>query len=262
MVMLCFFYDTKGSREIIPLLQSGKGIIIVITIVFSCLSFTLGFFVGKFGTHNRPEVSLVAMEPVVPSQNIQSQPPQNQLPAEPLKVQPELSATPVPAAQPQPRSAEPPARPLSPPQEFPGIKADTKPGPRSSNGPGHESRPEPARVERDAVAKQVKEVSKTAVTEYKQENKQASAQQKQDAPEPLYAVQLGAFRNKTEAEKFKAKYSKKGYKIYVEAVKANKNMKIYKLRTGEFREKKDAEILAVKLKTNENLKTFVVTIGK
>lgn len=228
MVMLCFFYDTKGPREITRLVQSGKGVVIVITIVFSCLSFTLGFFVGKFGTHNRPEVAAVATEPAMPSQNVQPQQLQSPLPAEALKDQTELSGT------------------TAPPQEIPG--------PKSENGPGHE----PARVARDALPTQVKEASKTAV----QENKQDSARQRQDSPDTLYAVQLGAFKNKAEAEKVKAKYSKKGYKIYIEAVKTDRNMKIYKLRTGEFREKKDAEVLAVKLKKTENLKTFVVTIRK
>ncbi|MHB8881841.1 MAG: SPOR domain-containing protein [Thermodesulfovibrionales bacterium] len=75
--------------------------------------------------------------------------------------------------------------------------------------------------------------------------------------ESSYTVQVGAFRNKAEAERFRAKYSKKGYKIYIRPVKENKNMTIYKLRAGEFRDKKDAEVLALKLKKTEDLKTFV-----
>lgn len=237
MVMLCFFYDAKGPREITSLVQSGKGIVIVITIVFSCLSFTLGFFVGKSGTNNRTEVSAVATAPAL------SQQLQNSLPAEAPKAQPELSGAPTPSTQTQAGNGVSPIKPSAPPQEIPGPKSGTK----SGTAPGHE----PARAERDAVATKVKEVSKTAV----QENRQ-------DSRATLYAVQLGAFRHRAEAEKVKAKYSKKGYKIYIEAIKEDRNMKIYKLRTGEFREKKDAEVLALKLKKSENLKTFVVTLSK
>jgi len=228
------------------LLQSGRGVIIAITIVFSCLSFTLGFFVGKLGKITRPEAPAVATEPAAPAQNGQPQQPQNPLPAEYLKTQPENAGTPVPPAQNPPRTAEPAVSPSASPREIPGPKPDTEPG----QGP--------ARTERDVVARQVKEVSKTTVSEHKQDR----AREKQDSDGPLYTVQVGAFKNKAEADKFRAKYSKKGYKIYIEGIKTNRNMKIYKLRTGEFREKKDAEVLAVKLKKTENLKTFVVPVGK
>ncbi|MBA4371246.1 MAG: hypothetical protein C0402_00110 [Thermodesulfovibrio sp.] len=241
MVMLCFFYDTKGPREIMQLLQSGKGIVIVITVVFSCLSFTLGFFVGKFGTPRRPETTAVSPEPQVqPPALVQSgAPQQSPQPPEPGKAQTELLVAP---AQLQPAPAEPPARPSLPPQGNPS--------------------PEP-RIEREVIARQVKEVSKATLPENKQLNTHDSPQpKKEDSAESLYSVQLGAFRNKAEATKFRAKYSKKGYKIYMDTVKTDNKVTTYKLRTGEFREKKDAEVLAVKLKKTESLKTFVVTISK
>lgn len=240
------------------LLQSGKRIIIAITVVFSCLSFTLGFSVGRFGADGRPAVSTVPAEQPVPTPAGQTQQLQTPLPPEQAKEQPEIPATPPTSAQPLTTVTESPLRPSSAPRETPGAvtmpQSDVQAGPKAGNQPGNV----PARAEREPVARQVKEASKTTVTE----NIRASVPQKKESPAPTYSVQLGAFRNKAEAEKFKAKYSKKGYKIYIEAVKAEKNVKIYKLRTGEFSEKKDTEVLAVKLKKNDNLKTFVVTIGK
>lgn len=212
------------------LAHSGKGIVIVITVVFSCLSFTLGFFVGKFGNPRKTEAPSVSLEQAAPVK-VETQPVQAPQTAEAPKIVPELTTAPIAPSQPQPANTEPHSRPATPPREVPS--------------------PERVPQERAPIVKQVKEVSKAEVAESRAES-----------VESLYAVQLGAFRNKAEAEKIKAKYSRKGYKIHIDAVKADKKTKIYKLRTGEFKEKKDAEVLAVKLKKTENLKTFVVTFNR
>ncbi|MDA8079087.1 MAG: SPOR domain-containing protein [Nitrospiraceae bacterium] len=73
----------------------------------------------------------------------------------------------------------------------------------------------------------------------------------------IYTVQLAALKNPAEARRLKEKMTKKGFKVQIIAAKNKKNEKIYKIRTGEFREKKDADILALKLKKNEGLNTFV-----
>jgi cell division septation protein DedD len=257
MVMLCFFYDLEVPREIIQLLLSGRGMVIAITIVFSCLSFTLGFFVGKYGSQRTPALPAVAQEQTLPMQNIQSN--QNsqegQLqtppPAETLKGQSEPAGTSV--------------SPLQIPLQAP-IQASAKAG-ESARPATEPSGAGTAREPREPVTTQAKELSKTAAREDSQEVAKQKPDQKPwqkpdlkpEAGETLFAVQLGAFRNKAEADKCRAKYSKKGYKLYIRAEKADKDHRVYKVRTGEFREKKDAELLALKLKKTDNLNAFVVT---
>ncbi len=77
------------------------------------------------------------------------------------------------------------------------------------------------------------------------------------ADSEIYTVQLAALKNPAEARRLKEKLAKKGLSAHIIIAKSKKNEKIYKVRTGEFRDKKDAEILALKLKKNEGLNTFV-----
>jgi cell division septation protein DedD len=56
----------------------------------------------------------------------------------------------------------------------------------------------------------------------------------------------------------RAKLLGKGYRTYIDiSTNGKKHEKIYKIRTGEFKDRKEAELLAVKLKNTEGLKTFV-----
>ena len=73
----------------------------------------------------------------------------------------------------------------------------------------------------------------------------------------LYTVQLGALKNVAEARSLRDAYGKKGYKTYIATFRNTHNEKIYKVRAGEFREKREAEILALKLKKNDGLAAFV-----
>ncbi len=73
----------------------------------------------------------------------------------------------------------------------------------------------------------------------------------------VYTVQIGAFSNLAEAKRLKAKFDRKGYKSVITSSINKKAQKIFKVKTGEFREKKDAEVLALKLKKTEGLQTYV-----
>lgn len=58
----------------------------------------------------------------------------------------------------------------------------------------------------------------------------------------------------------KTKLEKKGYKTYITlSTNKKKHEKIYKIRTGEFDDKKEAEMLALKLKKTEGLNAFVTS---
>ncbi|MBI5634247.1 MAG: SPOR domain-containing protein [Nitrospirae bacterium] len=201
--------------------MSGKEFIIVLVIIFSGLSFTLGYFVGK-STAPKPEPALQAVES---SGQIQKQ----EL----------LPAAPSPAAPPpeQSQPASPMQQPVLPPTKIPVpqvVPAAEKPAPpQQSAGP---------------------QMTKPATEKAEQKVEPATASERKDS---MYTVQIGAFRNIAEAKQLKAKFSKKGYKPYISAGKNKKAEKIFKVKTGEFTEKKEAELLALKLKKTEGLQTYV-----
>jgi cell division septation protein DedD len=213
----------SGLKQKISGHLSGKVPVIILTVFFSCLSFTLGYFVGKIGTVNRTETVLPPTETVPAQQAVQ--PLQGQVvgPVDVLKT----NVSPVD----QPRDTKLPEQ-----QSPSGAPGEVKPAERA----------------KEADVKPANESSLAPV-----QGIRPDASVKQNREDGLYAVQLGAFKNRGEAERFRAKYSKKGYKIYIRVLKAQKNSKIYKVKTGEFREKKDAEILSLKLKKTEGLDAFV-----
>lgn len=89
--------------------------------------------------------------------------------------------------------------------------------------------------------KETKEVSKT------QENSKTRK----------YTVQAGAFKNAADADSLKTKLEKKGYKTSMISSKTKKHKNIYKVMIGEFNTRNEAELLSIKLKKTEGLRTFV-----
>jgi cell division septation protein DedD len=72
-----------------------------------------------------------------------------------------------------------------------------------------------------------------------------------------YTVQVGAFRNASDADAVRAKLGKKGYKTFLIELKAKNNEPLYKVAVGSFNARNGAELLAAKMKKSEGLKTFV-----
>jgi len=186
----------------------GREFIIVLVIIFSGLSFTLGYFVGKSGTP-KPEQTLQAVESPAQLQK-------DELPPVPLSqaiaTSPEQSQTTAPVQQ----SVLPPYK--------------------------------------EPVSSIASATEKPAVERSAQNIEPASAMGSKNV---IYTVQIGAFKNIVEAKQLKTIFDKKGYKIFISAGKNNKAQKIFKVKTGEFKEKKEAEVLALKLRKTENLQTYV-----
>ncbi len=196
--------DDKPSLFIL-----GREFIIVIVVIFSGLSFTLGYFVGKMTKGEDTSVpSQTAEAPAAPQK------------PDALSVLPDSRQPDQPAAQSQETQ----------------ISTD----PRVS-------------TERKAAD----ETIPAKTDEQKPAAPGVSPAQGTKDKEIIYTVQLGAFKSSADAENFKTNFDKKGYKTYIMLSKNSKNEKIYKVRTGEFRNRKDADILSLKLKKNENLNTFV-----
>lgn len=211
--------------------SAGKEFLIVIVVVFSSLSFVLGFFVGKNNEGKRADAvaqgtavqtEVQARQSVPPPQTAPSKP--DTAPAGDVRAElPAEKAAITPSAAPESRPQE--AREMTDgPQEAP-AKSDQNPSKQSNN--------------KAQIVTIIEKPSKTGqnIT--------------------VYTVQLGALKSPAEARALKAKFAKKGYKTYITIGKNKDGEKIYKVRTGGFEEKKDAETLSLKLKKNDGLNAFV-----
>jgi cell division septation protein DedD len=72
-----------------------------------------------------------------------------------------------------------------------------------------------------------------------------------------YTVQTGAFKDISDANALKSRLDKKGYKTYIAPTETKTHKKLYKVMVGDFVTRKEAEILSIKIKKAEGLKTFV-----
>ena len=207
----------------------GREFIIAVVVVFSSLSFTLGYFVGKNNAEKKAE-------PVV------------QTGLKPADIEPHQIGQ---ASQPQPPRSEGQAASGGMPVQ------DSMTAQKTVSLPSGESHIEGKTAE--APKEAVNDISKEDAKKEQRESSQTDGKQyvKSGAHEAVYTVQLGALKNAGEARQLKAKYANKGYKIYITVLRGKGKVKIYKVRTGEFTEKKDAEILALRLKKNEGLSAFV-----
>jgi cell division septation protein DedD len=202
----------------------GTGIVIVIVVIFSSVSFVLGYFVGKVGRDERAEPFLKAAE----------------APVQPKAPDPE-SANRESAAQSGLPSSDIQAHEGSPaPDSSPHVVPDEPEKSRSnrSSPSGMKEQPAVPRKEASGADNSVEHAAAQANAE-------------------VYTVQLGALKKAAEAKRLRAKFEKKGYKTFLVITGDRKHEKIYKVRVGEFRKKKEAEILALKLRKTEGLKAFV-----
>ncbi len=202
--------DADFQRNRSSLQLSGKGFIIIVVIVFSTLSFTLGYFVGKSSLDGKPD-------------NL----------SQPAEI--------TPAFQNQESET------LPQPQSMPVAENTLMTG---------ETDTEPPTVGRPTVGAQT--------TEPPKENNQKSAvkespvsQDNRQSNEPLYTVQLNAFKNSSDAKAFSKKQTQQGLKTYITTSVNAKQEKLYKVKTGEFKDRKKAEVMSLKLNKTGKLKTFV-----
>ncbi len=212
----------------------GKEFIIVLVIVFSGLSFTLGYFVGK---------NTVDHETVSPLQAAEGTAQQNR--QEPLPASPDLK-TELAEAGSSPQAVQEiatEAMPVSAAQDR-RDKKNTVAVSHEQQKPVAQPKDEENAVSHSGVEKPFGAALSGTTTAEKAK---------------LYTVQIGAFNSASDANHLKTTFEKKGYKPFVSQVKDPKGRKMYKVKTGEFSDKKAAEVLALKLKKTEGLHSYVTT---
>ena len=124
--------------------------------------------------------------------------------------------------------------------------------------------PEPETLKEGAPVEARAEKSAVAAKEAKVEAAPAKAVKKPAVAKPpkrkgprMYSVQIGAFKNRKDAEAVQQKFKGKGYSAYLLRTKTKDRKTVYKVRIGKFKKKKDAELLALKLKKIEGTAAFI-----
>jgi cell division septation protein DedD len=74
----------------------------------------------------------------------------------------------------------------------------------------------------------------------------------------VYTVQAGAFRSQKDAEALKRKLEAKKYKALIKKEADAKGVFFFKVRSGEFENRKEASVFALKLKKTDGLDAFAV----
>src|SRR4030042_1285170 len=111
----------------------------------------------------------------------------------------------------------------------------------------------PQETQQTVKAQQAQETKKTQITK---ETKQTT-ETKETLKTRKYTVQTGAFKDISDANALKSRLDKKGYKTYIDPAETKTHKKLYKVMVGDFVTRKEAEVLSIKIKKAEGLKTFV-----
>ncbi len=114
----------------------------------------------------------------------------------------------------------------------------------------------PQETQQTVKAQQTQETKKTQITK---ETKQTTEtkETKKTLKTRKYTVQTGAFKDISDANALKSRLDKKGYKTYIAPTETKTHKKLYKVMVGDFVTRKEAEVLSIKIKKAEGLKTFV-----
>lgn len=212
----------------------GKEFIIVLVIVFSGLSFTLGYFVGKNSIDHETVSTLQAADDTVQQSRQES-----------LPLPPDRTAENAPAG------SSPPMVQAVAADTIPVVAMQDKHDGKNTEAVSLEQKKSAAQPKDEEKAASHASTGKTSVPAVTETTADVKARQ--------YAVQIGAFKNAADANLLKMTFEKKGYKSFISQGKDPKGRRIYKVKTGEFRDKKDADVLALKLKKTEGLNAYVTT---
>ena len=127
-----------------------------------------------------------------------------------------------------------------------------KPQIQASREPQHQPSPGINKAHLTQETPKTLQAQETKIVQKTQETVKAAKTRK-------YTVQVEAFKNASTADALKEKLSKKGYKASVISVKTKKKENLFKVIVGEFNNRKEAEVMSVKLKKTEDLQHAFVT---
>lgn len=207
----------------------SKGIIVIVLTGIASLSFLLGFFVGKISRPPEMNQTSAITDRDNAEGNIPVSTEQKTLPQQAGEMQAPYTA---------------------------GQRDATKAIQTASETQGA---PQPQ------APQQTNELQKSGVNSQAGKNQGSKAASKTRKPGEThvsdktkkYTVQVGAFRNASDADAFRSKLDKNGHKTFLIELKTKNNEPLYKVAVGAFSTRNEAELLAAKIKKSEGLKTFV-----
>ena len=89
--------------------------------------------------------------------------------------------------------------------------------------------------------------------------KKKESGQTQKPLKQLFAVQAGVFQNPSHAKTLKEMLRKKGYDVTIITLKTEKGATLHKVRVGKFKDRKSAEHVAKKMRTEDGIQQAFVT---
>ncbi|MCG2720804.1 MAG: SPOR domain-containing protein [Thermodesulfovibrionales bacterium] len=209
------------GKEQSSVLFLGKGIIILSLVLISSVTFVLGYFVGK-NTNSHEETTM------------------------------QIAPVPIPYEQ-HPAGTEGQEGRTS----YPEYAERTGDGqqPVHSGEPEHGPNSELMENTNNTTGGNQKQEQRKAVQPT--QGKQAGNLTSENKKTLKYTVQVGAFKNESDARMLSEKLEKKGYNTRMTLIQEKNRGKLFKVMVGAFSMRKDADILALKLKKSEGLKAFV-----
>ncbi len=138
-------------------------------------------------------------------------------------------------------------------QQDSAEQKNAEPDKKESDAQQPEQTQKPQETQQTVKAQQAQETQKTQITKETKQTKETQETTKTRK----YTVQAGAFKDASDANALKARLDKKGYKTFVTIVETKRHKNLYKVMIGDFADKKEAEVLSIKIKKAEGLKTFV-----
>lgn len=84
------------------------------------------------------------------------------------------------------------------------------------------------------------------------------AEKKEEEKKVVYTVQIGALKHQKDADTLKRNLEAKGFTAYINKESNSKGVTIFKVRTGEFENKKEAAAFALKLRKEFRLNSFAM----
>ncbi len=207
---------------------SGRLLLIAILVILSSVSFMLGYFVGRSGTAVEEPAKTVSLY----------QPPETGMPGDEGETGTEETASEAleEMREVEDSSAVAGKKGVETARELPPVQEEVKSS--SATMPPVKSK---KTVSRHPEKKKLKNELATKKTSR------------------YYTIQVGAFSRHSQARRLQQKLSKKGY--HVEIVRSGGEKTIYRVRVGKYRDRKAAEVAAIRLTRAEGLKTFVIRQG-
>lgn len=239
--------DGAYSGALLP----GKAALIVITVTAVSSGFALGYFVGRSVSSFEPSIlkqsasSDLASVPAAPNSSLE---PKNEASSPPQTSSPESTQASV---SPSPHGATPLTA---------DMKNEEKMTPKSQKAAmtekkvipdsGAESIP-PGVSNQDKGARRISDPEGTAKNTPSQS---ADSSNKK----VMYTVQAAAFKHQEDAYALRQTLADKGYKVSIRKESVQRGVVLFKVRVGEFEQKKEASVFALKLKKTDGLNAFAV----